>query len=52
MPEKESTSNTHNTSSNVDLNSLADLSFGPSWADDTNARKSNRKDSSQNKNLD
>ena len=49
MPEKESTSNTHNTSSNVDLNSLADLSFGPSWADDTNARKSNRKDSSQNK---
>ena len=49
MPEKESTSNTHNTSSNVDLNSLADLSFGPSWADDTNARKSDRKDSSQNK---
>ena len=49
MPEKESTTNTHNTSSNVDLNSLADLSFGPSWADDTNARKSNRKDSSQNK---
>ena len=49
MPEKESTSNTHNTSSNVDLNSLADISFGPSWADDTNARKSNRKDSSQNK---
>ena len=49
MPEKESTSNTHNTSSNVDLNSLADLSFGPSWADDTNARKSNRKNSSQNK---
>ena len=49
MPEKESTSNTHNTSSNVDLNSLADLSFGPSWADDTNVRKSNRKDSHQNK---
>ena len=49
MPEKESTSNTHTTSSNVDLNSLADLSFGPSWADDTNARKNNRKNSSQNK---
>ena len=49
MPEKESTSNTHNTTSNVDLNSLADLNFGPSWADETNTRKSNRKDSSQNK---
>ena len=49
MPEKESTSNTHDTSSNVDLNSLADLSFGPSWADDTNARKNNRRDYGQNK---
>lgn len=39
MPEKESTSDTSSPTSNVDLNSLADLSFGPSWADEKNARK-------------
>ena len=44
MPKKESTSNTSSPSSNVDLNSLAELSFGPSWADDKKANKNNRKE--------
>ena len=48
MPEKESTSHTSSPTSNVDLNSLADLSFGPSWADDKNAKKSNRKEFGDN----
>ena len=44
MPEKESTSNTSTPTSNVDLNSLADLSFGPSWADEKNANKTKKKE--------
>ena len=44
MPEKESTPNTHSSSSNVDLNSLADLSFGPSWADNNNAKHNTERD--------
>jgi hypothetical protein len=39
MPEKESTSNTSTPTSNIDLNSLADLSFGPSWADEKKCKK-------------
>jgi hypothetical protein len=44
MPEKESTSNTSTPTSNIDLNSLADLSFGPSWADEKNAKKNKKKE--------
>lgn len=48
MPEKESTSNTSTPTSNVDLNSLADLSFGPSWADEQNANKTKKKEYTEN----
>ncbi len=46
MPEKESTSDTPSTSTSntVDLNSLENLSFGPSWADGKNTQKHSRKE--------
>ena len=39
MSEKDTTSNTKGTSGKIDLNSLTDLSFGPSWADKSSAQK-------------
>lgn len=48
MPEKESTSNTSSLSSNVDLNSLSELSFGPSWADGKKANENNKRVSTTN----
>lgn len=39
MSEKDTTSNTKETSGKIDLNSLTDLSFGPSWADKSSAQK-------------
>jgi hypothetical protein len=44
MPDKESTSDTPSTSNTVDLNSLANLSFGPTWADGKNTEKRSRKE--------
>ena len=51
MPEKESTSNTSSPSEKVDLNSLAHLSFGPSWADEKNSKPSYRKEFTENNKL-
>ena len=46
MPNKDSNTNTAENSNKVDLNSLADLNFGPSWAD-ANANASKKVTSSK-----
>ena len=48
MPKKESTSKTPTPTNNLNLNSLTDLSFGPSWAEQKNSNKIDKKDYAKN----